>query len=204
MQRGVSHRRYRRRRDGPHDAQLRERGRRTALGIPGFTDELQIERDQLGALMRLGQAAHLLPSWNFMSIKRGPVIDGSMLTFGAKLGMALHFAETGRIVPPAGAVEVIWYSNVQAYSGNVPTEFIKMFGPGKTLRQGQREVADQFRASSIIATDGTLSAHIGVFRDSFAIIAFVAEDRTQLQHALKPVSPGFLKTGLEAMGGEGD
>jgi hypothetical protein len=171
---------------------------RETLRIPGFADEVQPERDQLGVLLRHQEIAHQLPSWNFLKTD-GPIIHDAMSIFGAKLGLAMHTATTARIVPAGGAVGSLWYSNLQAYQGLLPREFLEVCGPGKTLRQGSFEVGDQFRVASIVADTGLMSAHFAVFRESFAIMMMVSEDARKLEdeHAL---APGFLKRPQEGEG----
>ena len=48
-------------------------------------------------------------------------------------------------------------------------------GTVRTLRQGRMHVGDQFRYRSAIGETGTFSAHLAVFREAFAVTAFVAE-----------------------------
>lgn len=168
------------------------------LRIPGFADEMRPERDQLGTLLRYKDIASALPSWHFLRVD-GPIVAKAMTVFATKLGMAMHTATTGRIVPHGGTVEVQWFSNLQAYEGKLPKEFLDICGPGKTLRQGSFDVADQFRVASAISPDETFSGHFAVFRDSFAALMIAQEqpdERNREQDKGWVLSPGFLKRPL--------
>lgn len=167
----------------------------SALRIPGFSKEVRPERDQLGTLVRYRDIAAQLPSWKFLRID-GAIVARSMTIFASKLGLALHTATTGRILPPTGAVAVQWYSNLQAYQDALPKEFLAMCGPGRTLRQGDFEVGEQFRVASVLPEEsGLMSGHFAVFRESFAVLMFATEEPEEV-HKGWSVSPGFLKRPL--------
>lgn len=160
--------------------------------IPGFAREFQPDRNQAATLNRLRDIAPRLPSWNFVRID-GPIVAKSMTIFGSKLGLALHTATTGRILPASGAVAVQWYSNLQAYQDALPKEFLAMCGPGRTLRQGDFEVGEQFTVHSVVPDEGgSMSAHFATFRQSFAIMMFATE-QSEKAHRGWSVSPVFLK-----------
>ncbi|MER9892393.1 hypothetical protein NKJ40_09840 [Mesorhizobium sp. M0119] len=165
------------------------------LRIPGFAQEVRPEMDQLGTLLRYRDIAAQLPSWNFLRID-GPIVAKAMTIFASKLGIAMHTATTRRILPLSGAVAVQWYSNLQAYEDKLPKEFLAMCGPGKTLRQGAFQVGDQFRVSSALPSDGLVSGHFAIFRDSFGILMGVAEQAEDLEGGWA-LSPGFLKRPLK-------
>lgn len=162
-------------------------------GIPGFAAEVQPQRNQVQALAKLQDVAAQLPSWNFVKIGDGPIVRNAMLTFGAKLGLAMHYLRTGRIVPKEGSVYARWFSNVQAYQGRIPKDLIDRMGPGETLRQGKFSVADQFRVSSLITENQAMSAHVAVFRNSFAMVMFVEEQASDMAVHPDARAPGFLK-----------
>ncbi|TPL88997.1 hypothetical protein FJ950_01175 [Mesorhizobium sp. B2-3-14] len=167
----------------------------SAFRISGFKDEFLPERNQVAALNRLQGIASQLPSWNFLRIG-GPIVARSMTIFGSKLGLALHTATTGRILLTSGAVAIQWYSNLQAYQDALPKEFLAMCGPGRTLRQGNFEVGEQFSVASVVPDeDGSMSAHFATFRQSFAVLMFATE-KAEEAHRGWSVSPGFLKRPL--------
>lgn len=111
----------------------------------------------------------------------GPLLTQAMNTFGAKLGMALHFHSTGRIVPAVGGVAVRWFSNHEAWTGQIPEDFVSRLGPRQTLRQGKKDVGEQFSYASVVAEGEGMSAHWATFRVSFAMALFVSEDITNME-----------------------
>src|SRR5262249_2041266 len=126
----------------PDDLERLLRGVRN--NIPGLLEEMQV-----------GGAGQALVHPNIPSMPGGAGIlrvDGPILrkhihVFGAKLGLALHFEAHGLPVPPAGGVQPMFFTNVSALRGELPTEIIKLLPAPRTLKQGKREVADQFQYS---------------------------------------------------------
>jgi hypothetical protein len=105
-----------------------------------------------------------------------PTIHAAVRQFGAKLGLALHYETTARIVPEAGGVAVFWFSNYDAVQGRLPDNLIELCGDPRTLAQGRFSVGGQFTYSSKATDDKKVSAHYATFRLSFAMVMFVAED----------------------------
>lgn len=167
----------------------------SALRIPGFAKEVYPEWNQLGVLKRYQNIAPRLPSWNFVRLD-GPIVARAFTIFASKLALALHTTMTGRILPPEGVITVQWYSNLDAYNGELPREFIAMCGPSRTLRQGNFQVGEQFRVASVVPDDsGYMSGHFASFRDSFGVLMFATERADELKNGWS-VSPGFLKRPL--------
>lgn len=125
---------------------------------------------------------------------RGPLLSEAMRLFGAKLGFALHYEFSRRIVPPGGGVAVRWFSNHEAIKGDIPSDFISFLGSPRTLRQGKFEVSDQFQWAGATVSDASAGAYFAAFRSSFAIAAFVHWDRAALRAAPDDwtCAPGFL------------
>ena len=154
---------------------------------PGIIEEM--EQDQLAAWRKWGIRGRA--SGGFLRVN-GPIVTNAITTFGAKLGLALHYEATGRIAPIGGAVLVRWYSNLQAFAGELPEDFLNELGPGRTLRQGALSVPDQFRYASMVAEDITMSGHFAILREAFAVLMLVIEDASQ--HKKGPTIPvGFLR-----------
>jgi hypothetical protein len=49
----------------------------------------------------------------------GPILTKHMTTFGAKLGLALHFEAHGTFVPQEGGVQPMYFTNVSAARGEL-------------------------------------------------------------------------------------
>ncbi len=159
---------------------------------PGLLEELRPSLRQRKAARK---SQHLIPDdARGVFNANGPLLNHALSRFAAKMGLALHFHETGRIVPHTGLVTVRWYSNMEAFTGVIPDEFLRRLGPPKTLKQGKFEVPDQFLLSSMVSEKGLMSAHMATFRVSFAAVAFVAVDESAVHDRFSSNSfrPGFL------------
>lgn len=171
-------------------AEIRKIMRSAERNNPGLLQEMYA--DQLQTLSKYQDHLYKLPTWNFLSLD-GPIAAAAMERFIAKLGFALHYAATNRIVPSEGGVVVSVYSNLESFIGRLP-ELLPHLGPGQTLRAGRQEVSKQFRYSSIASEDGSLSGHVAVFRESFAAQMVVLENVAE--HPVAPLcrlyQPGFL------------
>jgi hypothetical protein len=126
----------------------------------------------------------------------GPLVNMAIRRFGAKLGLALHRHQTGRTVPIKGAASVQWFTNYNLATGTFPSEVYDLLGPPDTLRQGLKEVSNQFSYASAVPSDSlATSAHLATFRMSFAILVYVAEDAEHIRKFPSDdvLKPGFLR-----------
>ncbi len=96
--------------------------------------------------------------------------------FGAKLGFALYYELTGRVVPPEGGVAVWWYSNYDAVTGGIPPELFQILGEDRTLKQSKWSTGDQFNYAPVIPENGNMAAYFSTFRRSFAVLSWISED----------------------------
>ena len=126
---------------------------------------------------------------------RGPLLNRAMERVGLRLGLAVHFEQTGLIVPQAGGVLVRWYTNYQERVGRFPEDLLRPLGPPQTLRTGKRNAEGQFEFSSLSMTEGGMSAHLSRFRQSFVIVSLVTMDRALLpDEGIAPLMlPGALR-----------
>ncbi|MEE8393721.1 MAG: hypothetical protein V3R66_05200 [Rhodospirillales bacterium] len=107
----------------------------------------------------------------------GPLLNRSIQSFGAKLGLALYYATTdGLIVPLEGGVAVQWYSNFAAATEGIPDSIFQLLGPPKTLTQGKWGVGEQFSYAFAIAENAKMAAYFATFRGSFAVVSWVCQD----------------------------
>jgi hypothetical protein len=84
--------------------------------VPGLLEEMHLgEREQLTARRRLQQPVE----GGFLRTD-GPLVSSHMQTFATKLGFALFYEVTRKIVPMAGGVAARWYSNVDRLDGTFP------------------------------------------------------------------------------------
>lgn len=146
-----------------------------ANNIPGLFAEMNPGR---GA-EKLARKRHNLPADMHPLRADGPILNHHILTFAAKLGFALHFEAQGSVVPAAGGVLAMWFSNFQAMNGQIPTLLFSMLPSPSTLHQGTKSVAKQFKYSYAIGQDG-LMLYFATFNDSFAVGGITALDRSTL------------------------
>jgi hypothetical protein len=127
----------------------------------------------------------------------GPIVTQHLQIFGAKMGFALHFNATGHPVPPEGGVQVMWFSNMQAIKGEIPKELMELLPSPSTLEQGKKNVGDQFQYSWAATDEKKHWLFYATFRDSFAIAAVSALDRsiflTERADRFPVVVPGGLR-----------
>jgi hypothetical protein len=182
----------------PSSDALKEENRNLIRSVhtncPGILEEMNLSPRQENIVQPYVEA---YPSIGGAFNCSGPLLARSIHRFGAKIGFALHFHLTKRIVSENGGVCVWWFTNEKLFTGDLPWDLINMLGNPNTLRQGKREVSNQFLFARNATTEGTLSGHYATFRLSFAICAFVAEDIKMLTKPenVKNVSihrPGFL------------
>ena len=104
-------------------------------------------------------------------------------------------------MPIDGGVTARWFSNVDRLEGTFPQSVFDVLLPAETLRQGKVNVLDQFSYQWRIAEGDRMAMFFASFRHSFAVLAFVATDRSLLnvetEHPLRIVSPGNLMKFLE-------
>lgn len=107
----------------------------------------------------------------------GPLLSAHMEAFAAKIGFSFHYEATGEIISSRGGVFARWYTNIERYGGNFPDELVAMLPAPLTLKQGKKQVSDQFQYSFAVTTDKSNGAFVATFRHAFAVAAISAADR---------------------------
>ena len=123
----------------------------------------------------------------------GPILNRNIELFGAKVGFALHYSRTGKIVPSGGGVSVQWFANLDLLNGRFPENILKIMGPRETLEQGKKSVAEQFSYQYAIPVTGEMSAFLAFFREAFSVLAWVAEDTSVFPEDVVYFEPGFIR-----------
>lgn len=171
--------------------------RETENNVPGLRDELQLDSIELVAARKRVPLAN---AGGFLKTS-GPLVSSHMQTFATKLGFALYFEATRKIVPLAGGVTARWFSNVERLDGTFPQTVFDYLLPPQTLRQGKINVADQFAYQWRVTEDEGTAMFLATFRQSFAVLAFAVTDRTRLdidtKHPMRIVAPRNIKQFLE-------
>ena len=159
---------------------------------PEIIDELRPTSKQNKEMRKLAQAgAEARAVFNL----QGPTVSLALMLYGAKLGLALHWAETGKILPAEGRVGVIWFTREVQYRGGAPQHLFEMLPDQRMLKQGKKTSTYPFSYSSGKATDTGATAHWACFSDAFMYCLFVGQ--TLNLSILPPenvFSPGCLQT----------
>jgi hypothetical protein len=177
--------------DAVHRSEVRRLMDAVGANVPGVLSEMYLPKGRRKlARSRLG-----MPVGEVLRAD-GPLLTKHMLAFAAKLGLALHFEATGRCIPRSGRVRPAWFSNAQAFRGDIPPSLTAHLPPSRTLRQGRKHVGDQFRYSWLVSDVGFEGVFYASFRESFAVAALTAFDPDLLtspetEHRLL-VAPGDL------------
>ena len=161
--------------------------------VPGLLEELKKPRgsekialNRLPANMRNGGLLNV----------SGPILSSHMEVFCPKLGLALHFDATKKVLTNAGGIATRWFTNFELFTGDFPEDIKNIFQMPQTLVQGRKEVSDQFQYASVRGDSDNLCAYFASFRLSFSVVAFVAQDRRLLENKEKSfsvISPADLK-----------
>ena len=140
---------------------------------PGVLEEMKPSRSQQE---RGGIKLERLPGAAGVLNCSGPLLNESIQKFGGKLGLALHYETTNRIVPIDGGVAVRWYSNYDAVTDGLPKELFRYLGPERTLQQGSWNVHDQFGYAYAVSENSFSAGYFATFRISFAVLCWVNEN----------------------------
>lgn len=97
--------------------------------------------------------------------------------YGEKLGKALYYLHTGRIVPCCGGVRVKTLTNAQFFSPNFPMENFRILNKKPVLSRAGKSLEDQFTYQYAVPDDGGGAAFLVQFRESTAMVIFVFEDK---------------------------
>jgi hypothetical protein len=162
-----------------------------ANNVPGLFSEMNVGR---GA-EKLARKRHNLSADVHPLRADGPILNRHILTFAAKLGFALHYEAKGFPVPAAGGALVMWFSNLQAMQGKIPSTLFDMLPSPSTLQQGTKSVANQFKYSYATGERDHL-LYFATFNDSFAVGGVTALDRSLFLEEQTDRFPIFVPGGF--------
>lgn len=159
---------------------------------PEVLKELELSFSQKKRLRK--QKEEGLPVGTGLNL-RGHTVSLALNLYGAKLGLALHWAETRQVLPANGLVAVSGYSNERQYDGGVPQHLFELLPEPRTLQQGQKVSQYPFSYASGKAIDADPTGHWACFSDSIMYHLFVG---TNLNFSTVPpenlFAPGCLTT----------
>jgi hypothetical protein len=104
----------------------------------------------------------------------GPQVRRAVENYARKLFSALHYKETGRILPHAGGIAWLWWSNAE--TPDFPQNFVERFRRVPALKRQKDVLIDQFRYRCTVTEEGEHGMYLVVFRKAFNMVGFVAFD----------------------------
>lgn len=115
-----------------------------------------------------------------------PELDSSVRAFAIKTAKALHFHNTGRIVPAAAGFRVKWYTNVSQLEGKIPEEVFTIPTAQPLLQRARVTLNDQFNYRFAVSDDGTLGMYTASFRFSFCFVVLLAFNASDIDDGNEP------------------
>jgi hypothetical protein len=141
--------------------------------IPQVLSEMNIGR----ASEKIARKRHNIPVDAHPFRMDGPLLTAHLEAFAAKMGFALHYEVRGAAIPASGGVKPMWFSNMQAMTGQIPDILFQMLPSPSTLRQGAKSAGDQFLYSYATDESGHM-LYFASFNESFAVGGITAVDRS--------------------------
>lgn len=115
--------------------------------------------------------------------------------FGARIGLAFHYMETGEVLPEAGAVWCRAFTNVENIRGEaLPADLEEALGPTLVLMQKGLRAEDDFQCATRRVDDYGGVISFASFRKSFAVLAVTYPNVGDFPEPLhsEVFRPGFL------------
>lgn len=126
---------------------------------------------------------------------QGELVSKAMLLYGAKLGLALHWGKTKQALSRNEKLGVIWYSNANAFDGNVPQDLFKMLPDKHTLSEGRKVSEHPFLYASGQVPETGATAHWAIFGNAIVYFLFAGGSlNLSLLPKANVFSPGCLQT----------
>lgn len=116
----------------------------------------------------------------------GPIVNAAVRSFGRKLFLALYYKEAGLVLPSAGGIAVRWYSNLQIHDGIIPPELGNVLPGFPKLVRANGDLSDQFFYRFGMVDSKVVGAFLAFFRESFAVLGFLARDAARLTPPVPP------------------
>jgi hypothetical protein len=109
----------------------------------------------------------------------GPQVSRAVQNYARKLFSALHYKETGRILPQAGGIAWWWWPNAETVQFPLG-DFTPLFSGVPALWRQNDDLADQFSYQFGVAEDGEYGMYLVAFRQAFNMVGLVAFDSSFL------------------------
>jgi hypothetical protein len=104
----------------------------------------------------------------------GLQVRRAVQNYARKLFSALHYKETGRILPYEGGIAWSWWTNAETF--DFPPDFAERFREVPVLRRQKDVLMDQFRYRCTVTESGHHGGYLVAFRQSFSMVGAVTCD----------------------------
>lgn len=101
--------------------------------------------------------------------------------YAAKLGRALHYLHTGKIVPATGSVVTKVFTNADLLNSDIPGKFFAVLGGVPVLKRDVTPLESQFTYRYGITSGGEGAGYWISFGESMAVMAAVFLDEAEYQ-----------------------
>lgn len=125
-----------------------------------------------------------------------PRIHQAMERFSNKLFCALHYRQTGKILPPDATIHYNWFPNSHFSDSDLEDELRSMMSGGAQIRRGKTNLSDQFDYSYAPGDISGSSAYVVALHKSILITAFIF---SKTPHPEAPIGTVELKPLLPAV-----
>jgi hypothetical protein len=168
--------------------------RKVERAAPGLMNEMHIPPER----QSVGLAFHGIQDPNVRLLgANGPLVSAHMQAFAAKVGFALHYQFSRKIVPESGRVQVRWFTNEEMMNNKVPVSLYSSIGSPRIMEQGKITSKDMFEyGHSIYANRAEINLYFCRLRSAFEVAAFVVDDVVNLPFRdgeLATFAPGDLQ-----------
>lgn len=157
--------------------EVHERMRAVAHNFPGLlenmrptAEDLVLAQEKYGLKVPPGASPEDLPVLSLRSER----LHSAVIQFGRKLALALFYKHTRAILPTGGQIAIRWYANAQIHMDEIPRQLASVLNQFPPLIRNNTSLGDQFFYRWGIADTGQMAAFLALFRESFAIVGFMA------------------------------
>lgn len=110
----------------------------------------------------------------------------------ARIAVAMHYLETGNILPTGTHIWTNWYSMPQPMDGDIEESLLSRFNSYSTLMQGKFNASDQFEVRFAVDQENPVSGFLSKFHSSFTTVAFCSPDGFEVPNGSEDAGRLFL------------
>ena len=120
-------------------------------------------------------------------------ITSALDRYAIKLGKALYYLHTGRIIPTSGLIKATALTNSQFTSPGFPLRSFDILAIAPPMSRAKRDLSDQFAYRYAVPIEGGGAGFLVQFRESTAMLILAFEDRQKYEQ-------GQLTRGTSSVG----